>query len=59
MGFGGWHGGSVGVATVVMAVAADQYCGGFAWWWLGFFPWCRGWVCLVSWWVSGGGVGGE
>ena len=35
------------VATVIMVVVVGQCHGGFAWWWLGFFPRCRSWICLV------------
>ena len=35
------------VGTVIMVVVASWCRGGFVWWWLGFFAWCRGWVCLV------------
>ena len=37
------------VGTVIMVVVASQCYGGFMWWWLGFFTWCCGWVCLVPW----------
>ena len=37
MGFGGSQGGGV---VVVAGLCRD----GFAWWWLGFFSKCRGWV---------------
>ena len=37
------------MGTVIMVVVASQCYGGFVWWWLGFFAWCCGWVCLVPW----------
>ena len=49
MGFGGWNGGGMVLGTMIMVVVASRCHCGCVWWWLGFFTWCCGWVCLVSW----------